>query len=92
MTDRRHILVSLDDAKLIARTLRLVALFKPSLLPVILRFEAETGGDFAEIVDRLKKTPICMACNHEGVPHACRSLETQKIGRRLARLLERAGG
>lgn len=57
---------------------------------VLERLRTDTGGDLEEIASLLKKTEICPACLLESQERSCCSLETQKIGRRLSRLIERA--
>lgn len=54
------------------------------------RMRDDTGGDFEEIAALLKKQDLCGACVIEGMESHCASLDAQKLGRRLQRLIERA--
>ena len=102
----KYILVKLSDAKLLKKILDEEVLsydgpyayvfgdlryrLNKELKPLLDRIEQETGGDFVDIATRLKKTPICAACEHECQAHSCQSLVTNQLGRRLSRLIERA--
>lgn len=61
------------------------------LARVLERLRADTGGDFEEIVGLLKRLPICGACAAEWQEKHCASLVANKLGRRLRRLVDRAG-
>lgn len=89
MAERRYIIVELSDAKALADAAR--ANTGQRLDPVINRIDAETGGDIEEIVAEMKSLPICHACVVEGQEHSCWVPYAQKLGRRLRRLVERAG-
>ena len=86
----RYIIITLEDAKRIAVFLR-ASLFSDTRR-LIERFEREEGADIEDIVARLKGSEICAACAIEGQASYCTALESQKQGRRLRRLLERARG
>ncbi len=90
----RHIIVTLDDAKIIARVLKASRLGPDSgaVVRIVQRFESEEGADLVDMVEVLKKVPICAACEGEGQAEYCSSLDAQKQGRRLRRLLDRAAG
>lgn len=78
----KYLLITVDDARAIAPHLPEGRLKQ--------RLTKDTGGDFNDIVHRLKKLPTCMACDIEGQQHDCFSLVANKIGRRLKRLVTRA--
>jgi hypothetical protein len=52
----------------------------------------DTGAPIDEIVQALKHQGICAACDIEGQARSCASINAQKHGRRLGRLLEIARG
>lgn len=54
------------------------------------RADGDTGGDFEEIANELKRMGICPACSGESQERTCQSVEARKLGRRLWRLIERA--
>jgi len=102
----KYILVKLSDAKLLRQVLDEEVLnydgpyayvfsdlkhrLNSELKLLLDRIEQETGGDFVGIATQLKKMPICGACDFECQGHTCQSLVTNKFGRRLSRLIERA--
>lgn len=97
----RYIVLTLDDAHAIATVLTLARRGDPidasekdraTLRRIEDRLTHETGADMQEIVDTLVTLRICAACEHEGRALFCASLDAQKLGRRLRRLLERARG
>jgi hypothetical protein len=83
--NKRYMLLSVDDARELAKSPE-TAIDRQIADSV----NADTGGDFQEIADLLKAIPICTACNHEGMASNCNALDARKLGRRLARLIERA--
>jgi hypothetical protein len=56
------------------------------------RLRADTGADIEEIVALLKKAPTCPACTIEAQERSCIAIRVRALGRRLARLLQRARG
>lgn len=104
--NEKYILVKLSDAKLLMQILDEEVLnydgpyahvfrdlkhrLKNETKPLLERIAQETGGDFIDIATQLKTPPICAACDFENQQHTCRSIGTQKLGRRLTRLIERA--
>lgn len=54
------------------------------------RLKGESGGDFEDISAQLKGIPICHACVVESQQSYCNSLTSNKLGRRLLRLINRA--
>lgn len=58
--------------------------------PFLNRIENETGADIVDIVQQLKTLEICPACQIESQEHSCNSLDANKLGRRLSRLVQRA--
>lgn len=104
-TDHRYILVRLDDAREIADTLKtqqavssfraaLSQRFAKALAPrvqlFVERVEVETGADLQDIVGQLKAAEPCHACVVEAQLRSCVCWRSNKLGRRLARLIERA--
>jgi hypothetical protein len=85
----RHLVIAATDAARIAAALRDAK--DPDLRRIGDRLAADAGGDMREIADQLKALDICGACWVEGQSASCYSLQAQKLGRRLARLIERAG-
>jgi hypothetical protein len=67
-----------------------IGLDSPRFTKIIDRLRSDTGGDFEDIAETLKRSPICPPCEIEGFPDCCESLLARKLGRRLARLIERA--
>ena len=86
--DLRYVILALDDAKALA--LNASAAFDERVARVIARIEAETGADVEEIVDQLKGLDVCAACAIEGQERYCVCWQGNKLGRRLARLVDRA--
>lgn len=87
----KYLLLSVDDAHLISEVVLLD--YSPVLggaFKIAMSLKADEGGDFEEIASQLKSTEICIACSIEGQQHTCVAPESQKIGRRLQRLIERA--
>ena len=80
--DRKYIILSVEDVKYITN-------FLPEGI-IKAKFKQETGADIREIAYNLKHTPICGACRIECQQHNCESLNAQKLGRRLQRLIDRA--
>lgn len=87
----RYVIITLADARTIASQLRRSWPFFGTRR-IIDRFDREEGADIEDIVARLTASGICAACAIEGQAAYCASLESQKQGRRLRRLLERARG
>lgn len=54
------------------------------------RADGDTGGDFLEIADALKRMEFCPACRIESQERSCAVIDAQKLGRRLKRLIDRA--
>ena len=92
MSTKRYIIITLDDAKVIAQYMRQFqpAPYEVTHKRILDRFDQETGADIEEIVGLLKGMETCAACNIEGQAASCCALEAQKLGRRLKRLLDRA--
>lgn len=88
MTDARHIVITLADAKRIADALRGNA----EMSAIVERFAVETGADMRELVHELTHLGKCQACIIEGQERDCVSIPAAKLGRRLRRLLDRADG
>ncbi len=105
--NEKYILIKLSDAKLIKKILDEEVLsytgpyayvfsdiryrINKELSPLLARIEQETGGDFVDISTQLKTLPMCSACIIEGQEHTCQSISAQRLGRRLLRLIKRAG-
>lgn len=86
-----YLLISVDDARVISRVLDGDDIQERVRFQMLQdRLEQDTGGDFEEIASLLKRQEICAACSIEGQANYCSSIETQKIGRRIARLIDRA--
>lgn len=98
MSDRRYVILTLEDAKIVARALTAYALPRvpnldaEALIPITARLLGDTGADIEDIVAQLKGMSLCPACVIEGQERSCSAPEAQKLGRRLNRLLERARG
>lgn len=92
MSERRYIVMTLDDAQEVARSISwLGALKSRSAAKFVERMRHETGADMEEIVRALAQSEPCPASKFES--QCCRpSVDSQKLGRRLRRLLERARG
>lgn len=84
----KYLLISHEDAETLAKILESHRGADAKRLRE--RFKVDTGGDFEEIAMLLKKQEICAACNIEGQASHCMSLDAQKLGRRLQRLIDRA--
>lgn len=93
MKDERYVIVRLSDAKILARCASAFALLLPAdTRRTAQRLLDETGADMRDIVEQLRNMPFCAACRHEGQEHSCNALHTNRLGRRLRRLVERADG
>lgn len=79
-----YLLLSVDDAREIVQGSAI------GMRKILDRLKKDTGGDLITIATVLKNMPVCAACRMEGVACYCYSLDAQKIGRRLYRLIERA--
>ncbi|MBB3004334.1 hypothetical protein FHX57_006716 [Paraburkholderia tropica] len=88
MSDRRYIIMELNDAKALA--LNASAGFDEQVARVIARIESEEGADIEDIVAQLKAIDACPACVIEGQQHSCCAWDANKLGRRLRRLVDRA--
>lgn len=88
MSERRYILMELSDAQRLAQAVPVLR--RQPVLKTFQRIMGETGGDFEEIANMLKALPICHACVVEGQHQYCNSLDANKLGRRLQRLIKRA--
>lgn len=85
----RYILLSVDDAEILAGILNITGLHEQESR-LFNRLTKDTGGDFEDIAAQLKKTEICCACEVECQEHTCTAIQTQALGRRLQRLINRA--
>lgn len=94
MSDHRYVVITLDDASMIATALRESGLGAKSegIARIQARLLHDTGAHMQEIADALKATEICGACSIEGQASSCSAIHTHKLGRRLQRLLQRALG
>lgn len=104
--DEQYIILKLSDAKLIEQFFAQEVIPRdygyvennrilPKLMElqsILERFKKETGANMQSIARGLKHTPICAACAHESMEHTCQSIWSQKAGRRLQRLIDRAHG
>lgn len=88
--ENRYLIITAADAARIAVALN--GSSDPELRRLGERLGPDTGGDIQAMVSDLKKLPICAACSIEGQAQSCFSLDAQKVGRRLARLVGRADG
>jgi hypothetical protein len=91
----KYIIVKLSDAKLLQDWVDsdTEEIRQPKEIKTILkRFREEEGADILNIAQQLKFSNLCHACVIEGQQHSCQSLTSQKLGRRLDRLLQRAHG
>jgi hypothetical protein len=84
----RHLVITAADAARLAAAL--AGATDPDLRRIGDRLAVDTGGDMREIAGLLKHLEVCAACNIEGQARSCNSLEAQRIGRRLSRLIDRA--
>lgn len=87
MENKKYIIISLDDAKYLATHGNK---YTDTFSRILGRFEIEEGADILEIAKELKSMPICGACSIECQEENCNSIYSRKLGRRLARLIERA--
>jgi hypothetical protein len=81
----KYLLLTVEDAQALAAS--------PETnidLQISASVNADTGGDFADIANQLKKLEICCACSHESMSALCVAPLAQKLGRRLQRLIDRA--
>ncbi len=104
MANQRYVLVTLEDAHLIAAALAQTGAHRGGLrdeagednsgklAAIYDRLVRENGADMHEIIDAFRTMPFCHACRVEGQEESCNVLAAQKLGRRLRRLLERARG
>ena len=83
--DKKYVIMTIEDARALALSPETTA---DSIIADSIN--ADTGADLRELAEALKKIPICTACGHEGMAGSCNALDAQKLGRRLARLVERA--
>lgn len=88
----KYIIIKLSEAKLIYNILNKLPKSELENIPpeLLERFNSETGADIEDIANQLKTMPICPACRIESQEWSCNSLDTQALGRRLYRLLQRA--
>lgn len=89
----KYIVIKLSEVKLLYSILNNLSEneLKKKVPPELLeRFNNETGADIEDIANQLKKLPLCPACILEGQERSCKSLDAQKLGRRLYRLIQRA--
>ena len=85
----RYLVITINDAHIIAAAL--LAEEAPEAKRIRARMSEDTGADLGEIVELLKGLDICAACNIEGQASSCQSITAHKLGRRLRRVVERAG-
>jgi len=95
---RRYLIITAEDAAEIYECLHgsshhspAIDRLKDRLCPYGGR-QHDVGAPIDEIVQALKHQEICAACGIEGVSSSCNSIDAQKQGRRLGRLLEIARG
>lgn len=86
--DLRYVILELSDAKALA--LNASAGFDERVARVLGRLEAETGSDVEDIVAQLKALEPCGACVHESMERYCVCWRGNRLGRRIARLVDRA--
>jgi hypothetical protein len=85
----RYMILTVDDAKTLAR----LAFVQGARVEALVdRVNKDEGAPIQEIVDDLKGLGPCVACAHESMERYCVSIEAQRCGRRLRRLLEIARG
>lgn len=92
---KKYLLLSVEDALLLygailGLSMTQGGLPKGRITRIAERLRDDSGGDLRDIAARLKKLEICGACSIEGQASYCASLFANKLGRRLARLIERA--
>ena len=90
MLNEKYIIIQLSEVKYIKELLKEYIPKEKIPEKIIDRFENETGADIEDIATQLKKLPLCAACKIESQEDSCRSLDAQKLGRRLYRLINRA--
>jgi hypothetical protein len=88
MSERRYVVLTLDDAKALAAASTGVI----NVRQIRERLMQETGADMDDIVQQFKELEICAACSVEGQERSCVVHVARQQGRRLKRLLERARG
>lgn len=86
---QKYVILRLEDAQALSSHVQ-EASASPRTMLVAERLKKEEGGDILDIAQQLKDTEFCGACIHEGRERYCTSLDAQKLGRRLRRLVERA--
>jgi hypothetical protein len=94
MSARRYLVLTLEDARSILEVLDGSDAHgrNADLSRIRDRLRREEGADMEDLVRQLVDTDICAPCHIEGQSASCAVLWTQKQGRRLRRLLERARG
>jgi len=88
LPNARYVILELDDAKALA--LNASADIDAQVQRVIDRIKTETGADIEDIIGQLKGIDTCTACAIEGQERSCVCWHANKLGRRLARLIDRA--
>ncbi len=90
MGERRYLIITKEDAETLAALLG-AGYVDDAATRILERLHADTGGDIEQIARILKKLEACAASKIEAQPCSAQ-IDAQKLGRRLARLLERARG
>lgn len=94
MSERRYIVLTLNDARSILAALQRAKADRQNadIARICERLEQEEGADMEDLVQQLVSEEICAPCHIEAQQASCVALRAQKQGRRLRRLLERARG
>jgi hypothetical protein len=88
-TTGKYLLITVEQARWLAQAVDGCAVGQRHQ-PFMARLMEDTGGDFLEIALMMKHQDPCPACSIEGQLSSCANLETQQLGRRLQRLIDRA--